>query len=224
MSKVFMMDGTPLEVANIFCIGRNYAEHIKELGNRAEDEPVVFLKPLSALSPEGEPIHLPAWSNDVHYEAELVMLIGKGGKHIPMERALDHVAAYGLGLDLTARDRQNQAKTAGLPWLLSKGFDQSACVSRFIPAMDLPTPQHCRFSLEVNGLLRQLGRTEHMLFTLAELIAYLSRMFTLSPGDLIFTGTPEGVGKLSSGDSLRLCLSDKLEASFTVLGTMGAKE
>ncbi|WP_434628495.1 fumarylacetoacetate hydrolase family protein [Chromobacterium sp. CV08] len=221
MNEIQMLDGTAMGVANIFCIGRNYAAHVRELGNREELEPVVFLKPRSALSPEGRPIQLPEWTDDVHYEAELLVLIGRGGKRIAKEKALDHVAGYGLGLDLTARDRQNEAKARGLPWTLSKGFDQSACLSRFIAAAELPEPNRCRFSLSINGQLRQSGRTELMLFDLGELIAYLSEKFTLSPGDLIFTGTPEGVGRLHPGDRLSLRLEDKLQAEFVVAGGTG---
>ncbi|MGC0152083.1 fumarylacetoacetate hydrolase family protein [Chromobacterium vaccinii] len=222
MNKIHMLDGTAISVANIFCIGRNYAAHVKELGNREELEPVVFLKPGSALSLEGRPIHLPEWTDDVHYETELVVLIGRGGKRIAREDALSHVAGYGLGLDLTARDRQSEAKARGLPWTLSKGFDQAACLSRFIAAEALPEPNRCRFSLSVNGQLRQSGRTELMLFDLAELIVYLSERFTLSPGDLIFTGTPEGVGKLYPGDRLSLRLEDRLQAEFEVGGEAGS--
>jgi 2-keto-4-pentenoate hydratase/2-oxohepta-3-ene-1,7-dioic acid hydratase in catechol pathway len=223
MHRVFMADGAPVSVCNIFCIGRNYAEHIRELGNRQEAEPVVFLKPLSALSLEGRPIHLPEWSDDIHYEAEFVTLIGEGGKTIARDDALSHVAGYGVGLDLTARDRQSQAKAAGLPWTLCKGFDQSACLSRFVPPAQLPAPQNCEFSLKINGELRQLGRTELMLFDLATLIAYLSRMFTLSPGDLIFTGTPKGVGKLQPNDRLELSLAECLKAQFVVADATTAK-
>lgn len=216
MSHVHMIDGTPLRVTNIFCIGRNYAEHIKELGNQQEQEPVVFLKPVSALCLEGRAIQLPSWSNDVHYEAELVILIGKGGKNIAKADALSHICGYGLGLDLTARDRQSQAKQQGLPWTISKGFDQAACLSKFIPAAALPMPESCQFRLHINGALRQRGMTALMLFDLSTLIVYLSQMFTLSAGDLIFTGTPEGVGKLHAGDCLQLQLETLLTAEFTV--------
>lgn len=216
MTQVYMQDGTAHRVATIFCIGRNFAAHVNELGNRQESEPVVFLKPQSALSLEGEPIILPEWSSDIHYEAELVMLIGKGGKHIARERALSHVTGYGLGLDLTARDRQSQAKAAGLPWAICKGFDQSACLSRFIEPSALADPQRCQFSLNINGQLRQLGKTELMLFDLTTIITYLSAMFTLSPGDIIFTGTPEGVGQLHARDELHLELEQVLEARFIV--------
>lgn len=211
-----MVDGMPVNVTNIFCIGRNYAAHIKELGNQQEAEPIVFLKPLSALSFEKQAICLPDWSHDIQYEAELVVLIGKSGKHIEKKDAFSHVAGYGLGLDLTARDHQTRAKAAGLPWTLCKGFDQSACLSRFIPASALPTPEDTWFSLSVNGERRQLGKTTFMLFDLPTLIAYLSKVFTLSQGDLIFTGTPEGVSTLFPGDHLLLKLEDKLTAEFVV--------
>jgi 2-keto-4-pentenoate hydratase/2-oxohepta-3-ene-1,7-dioic acid hydratase in catechol pathway len=216
MNHVQMINGTPVRVCNIFCIGRNYTAHIKELGNQAEEEPVVFLKPSSSLSFEDRAIVLPSWSKAIHYEAELVLLIGKGGKNMDPSSALSHVAGYGVGLDLTARDRQTQAKAAGLPWTVCKGFDQAACVSRFLPAADLLNPEGCQFTLHINGAMRQHGQVKHMLFNLQTIMSYLSTMFTLSAGDLIFTGTPEGVGQLMPNDHLTLQLDDVLKAEFVV--------
>ncbi len=216
--KSVLMEGfdKPIPVGNIFCIGRNYAAHAAELGNAVEETPLVFLKPTSALSLEDTPILLPSFSNEVHYETELVVLIGKDGKNICRENALDYVLGYGIGLDLTARDIQTQAKSKGHPWTLAKGFDQAACVSRFIDAKALPNPNQCRFTMKQNNQIKQEGNTALMLFDIPHLIAYLSKMFTLSAGDLIFTGTPEGVERVNPGDILNLKLADQISARFVV--------
>ncbi|HEY9101275.1 fumarylacetoacetate hydrolase family protein [Chitinimonas sp.] len=216
MPSIHFQDGSARAVANIFCIGRNYAAHAAELGNQVEPEPVVFLKPTSALLEEGQPLRLPAFSQDVHHEAELVVLIGQGGKHIAPEAALQHVAGYALGLDLTARDLQTVAKQKGLPWTLAKGFDGSACVSRFVPAAALPAPGEATFSLDVNGQRRQSGDCRMMIYDLPFLIAYLSDRFTLQAGDLIYTGTPAGVAALQAGDQLALSLPGLIDARFEV--------
>ncbi|QDQ27623.1 fumarylacetoacetate hydrolase family protein [Chitinimonas arctica] len=216
MPSIFFNDGREIAVGNIFCIGRNYAAHAAELGNRVEPEPVVFLKPTSALLQVGQAIQLPDFSSDVHHEAELVLAIGRGGKRIDRASALDHVAGYGMGLDLTARDLQTAAKQGGLPWTLSKGFDGSACVSHFVPASALPKPDESSFSLEVNGELRQRGDCRLMVYDIPFLIEYLSTRFSLQAGDLIYTGTPAGVAALRSGDSLLLKLDGLIEAHFDV--------
>ncbi len=217
MKSILMKDSDEsVPVGNIFCIGRNYAAHVAELGNTLEKAPLVFLKPTSSLNFEETPITLPSFSNEVHYETELVVLIGKDGKNIRREDALDYVFGYGIGLDLTARDVQAAAKAKGNPWALAKGFDHAACLSRFIYAKDLPNPNQCRFSMKQNNLLKQNGDTALMLFDVPHLISYLSEMFTLSAGDLIFTGTPEGVGKLNPGDILDLEITGQVCARFTV--------
>lgn len=207
---------TPHPVGNVFCVGRNYAAHIAELGNRPEQAPLVFLKPTSALLNAGTPIVLPAFSNDVHYEAELVLLIGQGGKHIAQENALDHVAACGLGLDLTARDVQSKAKAGGLPWLLAKGFDGAACVSGFVPLRNVGPLESFEFEMHLNGQRKQHGLVKNMLFSIPYLVHYLSTVFTLQAGDLIFTGTPEGVGPLVQGDKVRLSAQGLLACEFQV--------
>jgi 2-keto-4-pentenoate hydratase/2-oxohepta-3-ene-1,7-dioic acid hydratase in catechol pathway len=205
-----------VRVANIYCIGRNYARHIEELGNTRGDAPVVFLKPTGSLINEADTIELPSFSLSVHHETELVALIGRGGRHIPEGEALAHVAGYGLGLDLTARDTQDALKAKGLPWLLSKGFATAACVSAFVPAEALPDPGHATFTLHVNGVLRQTGDTAMMLYPLPYLISWLSGVVPLLPGDLLFTGTPEGVAPLAQGDRLELRLGGLLRADFSV--------
>lgn len=214
-------DGKAIPVNNIFCIGRNYAAHIAELGNRQETKPLVFLKPNSALTQEETPIKLPDDNHlisygAIHYETELVLLINKGGKRISPEQAFSYIGGYGIGLDLTARDLQEAAKKSGWPWTISKGFDNSACVSKFLTGSELGNPLDAFFTMSLNGVIKQEGNTALMLFNIPYLINYLSTIFTLTPGDLIFTGTPEGVGCLASGDVMVLNLADKLHANFFV--------
>jgi 2-keto-4-pentenoate hydratase/2-oxohepta-3-ene-1,7-dioic acid hydratase in catechol pathway len=217
MTQVYLQNNkNPINISNIFCIGRNYAAHAAEMGSAPTETPMVFLKPTSAIATEKSPILLPQFSVEVHYETELVVLIGKGGKNITESDALKHVAGYAIGLDLTARDLQSQAKAKGHPWLLSKGFDNSACVSQFIAPDAIPNPNDLHFSMELNGKLVQEGNTQLMLFSVPTLIHFLSRVFTLNEGDLIFTGTPEGVGPLHSGDRIHLSLANKLHADFNV--------
>ncbi|WP_174875577.1 fumarylacetoacetate hydrolase family protein [Vogesella oryzae] len=210
------LGGQPQRVNTVFCIGRNYAAHAAELGNAVEPEPLVFLKPNAALLPVGEPIRLPSYSSDVHYECELVVLIGEGGDDIAEADALRHVAGYGIGLDLTARDVQGEAKRRGLPWTKAKGFRGAACISSFVPATALD-PAAANFTLHVNGELRQQGDSRLMLYPVATIISYLSRTYGLQAGDLIYTGTPEGVGPLQPGDQLQLALQHGPQAHWQVL-------
>lgn len=186
---------------SIYCIGRNYAQHAKELGNAVPDDPIVFLKPQSALASHPAILQLPESSNDVHHEVELVIAIGTRGKKIAPDKAGGHIAGFGIGIDFTARDIQSVAKSAGLPWAVAKGFDGFAPLSDFIPydGQDLTNTE---IRLTVNGTLRQHGTTNEMIFSIPHLISYLSGIFTLYPGDLIFTGTPAGVAKVVSGDVL----------------------
>lgn len=192
-------------VGTIFCIGRNYAAHAAELGNVMEEEPVVFLKPAASLLAEGQPLVLPAFSREVHFECELVVLIGRDADNVSEDDALACVAGYGIGLDLTARDVQAEIKARGLPWTKAKGFRGAACVSRFVPAAQLD-PQQARFTLHVNGELRQQGDTSLMRFSVPYLVSYLSRLYGLREGDIVYTGTPAGVGALYAGDRLALDL------------------
>lgn len=215
---VVMLEGVAQNISNIFCIGRNYAAHVAELGNQLEEEPLVFLKPTSALSLNGQQIVLPDYSADVHHECELVLLIGKGGDDIAAADALSHVAAYGIGLDLTARDVQSEAKKGGKPWTKAKGFRHAACVSDFVAASRVDASQPFTFSLQVNGETRQQGDTSLMLYPLATLISHLSQLYGLSAGDLIYTGTPQGVAALHAGDVLHLQLDGLVAADWTVAG------
>ena len=194
--------GSPLRPGKIVCIGRNYAAHARELGNEVPEAPLLFLKPSTALVGDGGTVLLPPQTTDVHHEVELVVRIGRGGKRIPEADALGHVDAYAVGLDLTARDVQSAAKKAGHPWSVAKGFDTFAPLGSFAPAAAVPDPQALRIRLRVNGELRQDGTTADMLHPVAALVAYVSTVFTLEPGDLLYTGTPEGVGPVHDGDVL----------------------
>lgn len=186
----------------ILCIGRNYADHAREMGAEVPEEPLVFLKPTTALVASGGEVVLPRQSADVHHELELVAVVGTGGRYIAEADALAHVSGYALGLDLTARDLQAAAKAARAPWTVAKGFDTFAPLGPVIAAGDLGDPQAVEIALTVNGQTRQRGTTADMLFPVARLVAYLSSVFTLEPGDLVYTGTPEGVGPVQSGDVL----------------------
>lgn len=186
----------------IICIGRNYAEHAKELGNAVPTEPVFFCKPDSAILPKGNPFFIPDWTSDVHYEVELVLRIDRLGKHISKEFATRYYGAVGLGIDFTARDVQEELKKKGLPWEKAKGFDGSAVVSPdFIPIEELSANQ-IEFSMKKNDTLVQRGASSDMIFDFNAIIAYVSQYMTLKIGDLIFTGTPSGVGKVNAGDEL----------------------
>ena len=184
----------------IICIGRNYAEHAKELNNAVSASPVVFLKPKSSLL-QGTTFYYPEFTKDLHYECEVVVKICKNGKHIKEKFAKNYYQQITVGIDFTARDLQQQQKEKGLPWEIAKAFDGSAVVGKFI---DIPADvQAVNFSLHKNNLLVQEGHTKDMLFTIDHIIAYVSQFFSLHTGDLIFTGTPAGVGPVAIGDQLK---------------------
>jgi 2-keto-4-pentenoate hydratase/2-oxohepta-3-ene-1,7-dioic acid hydratase in catechol pathway len=187
-------------VGKILCLGRNYAEHAREMSSEVPTTPVVFLKPPSALIETGEPIVLSNISNDLHHEVELVVAIGKDGKSIPAARAFEHVLGYGVGLDMTLRDVQREAKKQGLPWSVAKGFDTSAPVSEIIPIQHIKNVHDLTIRCTVNGTVRQQTSTSEMIFPVEKIIEYISTIFTLERGDLIFTGTPAGVGSVKPGD------------------------
>ncbi|MCZ2085574.1 MAG: fumarylacetoacetate hydrolase family protein [Flavobacteriales bacterium] len=189
----------------IICIGRNYAEHAQELGNEIPESPVIFMKPDTAVLKKGSDFYIPEFSNDVHYELEVVLKISKGGKYIQEENADKHYDEIGLGIDFTARDLQSQLKAKGLPWELSKAFDGSAVVSEFFKKEDFDM-KNLNFSLLKNKEEVQNGNTSLMIFSPEKIIAFVSQYFTLKVGDLIFTGTPKGVGKVSENDILEAFL------------------
>ncbi|HAP35266.1 MAG TPA: acylpyruvase [Bacteroidetes bacterium] len=173
------------------------------MGGVPQKEPIIFLKPTSAIIENGQNIVIPKMSNNVHHEVELTVLIGKQGKNIPQSEALNYVAGYGVGLDMTMRDKQSEAKKAGNPWAVSKGFDTSAALSPFIEASNISNPQDLEIKLTVNGTVRQHSNTKKMIYTIDVLISYLSSVFTLEEGDIIYTGTPEGVAQVLPGDVLQ---------------------
>lgn len=194
----------------ILCVGRNYTEHIKELGNEIPENIVFFLKPDTALTKGDEDFYYPDFSKEVHYECEVVVKIDKTGKNIPVSYAKDYYSSIALGIDYTLRDVQQKAKEKGLPWTLAKGFDYSAPVSEFIPLKELNKDiQNISFQLYKNNEKVQDGNTSYMIHTIDEIIAYISRFITLKTGDLIFTGTPKGVGTVQIGDVLKAVLETR---------------
>jgi acylpyruvate hydrolase len=194
----------------IICIGRNYVEHAKELKNPVPKKPVFFLKPDTALLIRNRPFFYPDFSTDIHYELELVLKICKNGKNIAENFATDYYKEIGLGIDFTARDLQQEAKEKGLPWEVAKAFDQSAAISEFVPLDSLQNPEKISFRLDLNGKTVQRGLSTDMIFHFNHLIAYVSKFMTLRAGDLLFTGTPEGVGPVKIGDKLEGFLEDRL--------------
>ena len=187
----------------IFCIGRNYAAHAAELGNDAPERPMVFMKPPTAILPNNKPFYYPEYSKDIHFECELVIKIAKNGRHVQPAFAQDYIGGIGLGLDLTARDLQSQLKAKGHPWEIAKGFDNSAPLgTEFFAPEDFADLNDISFRLEKNGTNVQQGRTRNMIFDVTTLLVYVSQFFRLQKGDLLFTGTPEGVGPIAVGDEL----------------------
>lgn len=186
----------------IICIGRNYVEHILELNNAIPGEPVFFLKPDTALLIRNRPFYYPSFSADVHYELELAIKINKVGRHIQKEFARTYFDEIGLGLDMTARDLQENAKKKSLPWAVAKGFDQSAPISSFIPVSKFSDTKNISFHLDLNGRTVQKGNSGLMIYSFEDIIAHISQYMTLRTGDIIFTGTPAGVGPVKIGDVL----------------------
>lgn len=199
----------------IICVGRNYAKHAKELGNDLPKEPLIFLKPDTALIKDNQHFYLPEFSSEIHFECELYFKISKHGKHIDKEFALNYVSEIGLGIDFTARDIQSECKKNGLPWTLAKCFDGSAPVSKSSPIENYDL-KNISFELKINGKTRQVGNTADMIFDIETLIEYTSKIMTLCVGDLIFTGTPEGVGKVNVSDHLEAFLEGEKILDFYI--------
>jgi len=200
----------------IICIGRNYTEHIQELKNETPDEPVIFLKPDTALLLNNDPFFYPDFTNDLHYEVEVLVKIKKGGKNIEPEFASRYYDMVGLGIDFTARDLQNKLKAKGLPWEKSKAFNHSAVVSPFYPLSEFGSIDNLNFRLEVNGEKRQDSNTNLMIHSINSMIVHISQYFTLKLGDIIFSGTPAGVSAAAKGDRVRGFLQDRLMFDFNV--------
>jgi len=200
----------------IICIGRNYTDHITELKNERPTEPVVFIKPDSAVLPKEQDFYIPEFSNDVHYEVEVLVKIKKVGKHIKESFAHTYYDEIGLGIDFTARDLQNKLKEKGLPWEKAKGFDGAAVIGEWVPKTDYNDLNDISFELKKNNEVVQSGNTGLMLWKIDELIAYVSTFFMLKKGDVIFTGTPAGVGKVTANDYLSGILEDKELFNLTI--------
>lgn len=200
----------------IIAIGRNYAAHAKELNNAIPTKPIIFLKPDTAVLKDNKPFYIPDFSADIHYELEIVLKICKEGKHIAEKFAANYYDELGLGIDFTARDIQSEHKEKGLPWELAKAFDHSAAISNFIPKSEFADMYDLNFELQINQQTRQNGHTANLLFSFEKIIAFVSQYITLKKGDLIFTGTPEGVGQVKQGDHLEAWLEGKQLLSFNV--------
>ncbi len=200
----------------IIAIGRNYAEHAKELNNPVPAVPVIFMKPDTALLKDNKPFYHPGFSSDIHHEIEVVLKICKEGKHIAEKFAHTYYDEIALGIDFTARDIQQKHKEKGLPWELAKSFDNSAPVSKFIPKTQFSDLYNMDFRLELNGKIVQQGNTKDLLFSFERIIAFVSQYITLKKGDLIFTGTPAGVGKVNIGDHLEACLENRKLLDFYI--------
>ncbi|WP_287373610.1 fumarylacetoacetate hydrolase family protein [Prosthecochloris sp.] len=234
-----LIPASSLNPSSIYCVGKNYLRHAKEMlqwesndenikrSTKKPEEPIIFLKPATALSRNGK-VRVPHFhgkpiSKNLHYEAELVVLISKDAENIPTENTMSFIGGYGIGLDMTLRDVQMDAKEKGEPWLKCKGFKSSALVSDMVPATHILSPETLVFSLSLNDAIVQKGKAETMLFNIPELISYLSYIYGLQAGDLLFTGTPEGVGKVNNGDMLHAeLLQNNCCRDFTLLTSLDA--
>jgi acylpyruvate hydrolase len=200
----------------IIAIGRNYAAHAKELNNPLPSSPVIFLKPDTAVLKDNKPFYIPDFSSDIHYELEVVLKVCKEGKHIQEKFASNYYEEVGLGIDFTARDIQSIHKEKGLPWELAKAFDNSAAISNFVPKSLIKDLYDLQFELQINKETRQNGNTKNILFSFERIIAFVSQYITLKKGDLIFTGTPEGVGQVHPGDKLEAWLEGQQLLNFDI--------
>lgn len=207
----FVNGNCALPAGKVVCVGRNYAEHAKELNNPVPDAPIIFLKPSTALQTLDVPVTWPAEFGACHHELEMSILIGQRAGKVSAAEALRYVEGVGIGLDLTLRELQNQLKAKGHPWELAKAFDGACPLGPFVDPAEFPDLRSVSLELSINGETRQKGNTADMLTPVGELIAYISRYFTLEPGDVIMTGTPAGVGPLKSGDQLTLVLDGRFQ-------------
>ncbi|MBN1651096.1 MAG: fumarylacetoacetate hydrolase family protein [Bacteroidales bacterium] len=200
----------------IICIGRNYIDHAKELNNPVPKKPVFFMKPETSLLQKNNPFFYPDFSEDIHHELEIVVKINKVGKHILKEFAKNYYDEIGLGIDFTARDLQAAAKAKGLPWEIAKAFDHAAPIGKFLPKTNFTDIQNIDFSLKINNEIRQVGNTKDMIFSIDEIIAYVSQFVSLKIGDLIYTGTPAGVSAVEIGDRLQGFIGDEELFNFEI--------
>ncbi len=200
----------------IIAVAKNYGEHIKEFDGITPQEPILFTKPDSAILQQGKPFYLPSFSTNIHYEVEIVVKINRVGKCIEAQFASKYYDEIAVGIDFTARDLQTKAKESGMPWAIAKGFDSSAPISGFVPLSDFDDIQNIPFHLEKNGSVVQKGNTGEMIFSVNEIIAYASQFFTLKIGDLVFTGTPSGVGPIKIGDQLNAYIGNNEMLSVNV--------
>jgi fumarylpyruvate hydrolase len=214
-SSVPVEGGGSFPVRRIYCVGRNYVEHAQEMGFTGREPPFFFLKPADALVTNGR-MRYPSLTSNLHYEVELVVAIGRGGADIQAARALEHVYGYAVGLDMTRRDLQNEMKKQGRPWCIGKAFDESAPVGTILPASQAGGVGNAGISLTVNGEKRQSSSIDKMIWSVPEIIQHLSSAWTLAPGDLIFTGTPEGVGAVVAGDRLEARIAGLPPLSLSV--------
>ena len=205
-----------LAVGKIVCVGRNYDEHAHEMGSPRPDEPILFLKPSTALLPGGGRLHLPPWSNEVHHEVEAVVRIGAPARNVTPSETSDLIDACAVGLDLTARDVQARAKKRGHPWSVAKGWDGAAPLSALVPLDNLDSLRNRTLTLEVDGSTLQQGRLDAMVWWIDELVSHTSTRFRLEPGDLLFTGTPGGVGPIFPGNHLLATLDDLARLEVTI--------
>jgi len=200
----------------ILCVGRNYQEHAAELNNPVPETPLIFFKPDTALLRNNKDVYYPEFTQDLHFECEMVVRISREGKFIQEEFVPTYIDGIGIGLDLTARDVQSEAKKKGLPWTLAKGFNDAAPVSKFLPPEQFPDLQNVRFRCDINGETRQEGHTADMIFSVSYLISYITQFITLKKGDLIFTGTPKGVGPLQVDDHIEGYLAGEKMMDFHI--------
>jgi len=218
MQHIHFKDGRNFAPGKIVAVGRNYAAHVKEMQSQKTKEPVLFLKPNSALCDAAQPIPIPQNYGTVHHEVELAVCLAQTASHISADEAMEYIAGYGLALDLTLRDMQSAAKKAGLPWAVAKGFDNACPVSTFVPALEVTEVNNLELTLRINGILRQQGNTGQMLFKIPELLAYASAFFTFEAGDILLTGTPAGVGPLVPGDAITASIEQVAEIKTRCIG------
>lgn len=217
MATVILKPNIEISVGKIVCVGRNYKEHIQEMSAEKPAAPVLFLKPATSILNMGSTIELPPYSNDVHHEIELAILISKEAKAINSKNWQKYIAGVGIALDLTLRDHQSIAKKKGLPWSVSKGFDGACPIGQFIPTDNNINIENLKIELFVNNQMRQSGNTNQMIFSIGKLLEYISSIFTLERGDIILTGTPSGVGPIKSGDKIKGFIQNLCEIEFDVM-------